>query len=145
LSASTILPPNTMHRHAVAPRVVHRHGGVLQADHAMADHRDRLALHLGVALPHVHGDLLVRTGENSRALVAWRRLMHGLVQAAEARGASSSPDSRSSSDLKTSTMKSPPLEAWVTDSRVGGWVSAASCRGPGAAALRLALGATACA
>src|SRR5436190_7519826 len=50
-----------------------------------------------------------------------------------------------SSDLNTSTMKSPPLEDCVTDSLVGGWVSAASCAGPGTAALRLALGATACA
>ena len=30
-------------RHAVAPRVVHRHGGVLQTDHAMARHGNRLA------------------------------------------------------------------------------------------------------
>src|SRR5262245_60758794 len=50
-----------------------------------------------------------------------------------------------SSDLNTSTMKSPPLDDCVTDSLVGGWVSAASCAGPGTAALRLGLGATACA
>src|SRR5262245_27055812 len=42
-------------------------------------------------------------------------------------------------------MKSPPLEDCVTDSLVGGWVSTASCAGPGTAAFRLALGATACA
>ena len=37
-------------RHAVAPRVVHRHGGVLQTDHAVARHGNRLAFHLGIAL-----------------------------------------------------------------------------------------------
>jgi hypothetical protein len=50
-----------------------------------------------------------------------------------------------SSDRKTSTMKSPPLEDCVTESLVGGWVSTASCAGPGTAAFRLAFGATACA
>src|SRR5690348_8204166 len=40
------------------------------------------------------------------------------------------------SELKTSTMKSPPLEVWFTGSAAGGTVSAATCRGPGMAALR---------
>ena len=73
-------------RHAVAPGVVHRHGGVLQADHAVADHGDRLAFDLGVALRHVDGDLLVRAGEDFGLVVA-AVVEHGLVQAAEARGA----------------------------------------------------------
>src|SRR3954454_17202920 len=50
-----------------------------------------------------------------------------------------------SSVLKTSTMNSPPLDDCVTLSMVGGWVSAASCAALGAAALRFALGAVACA
>jgi hypothetical protein len=73
-------------RHAVAPGVVHRHAGVLQADHAMADHGERLARHLGVALSHVDRDLLMRTGDDlglGVAAVVDQRLM----QAAEARGA----------------------------------------------------------
>ncbi len=74
------------HRHAVAPGVVHRHGGVLQADHAMADHGERLALNLGVALPHMHRDLLVRTGEDL-GLRVLGVVDDRLMQAAEARGA----------------------------------------------------------
>src|SRR5262249_20570232 len=42
-------------------------------------------------------------------------------------------------------MKSPPLEVWFTGSLVGASVSTAICRGPGTAALRLGLGAGACA
>src|SRR5262249_36051582 len=40
-----------------------------------------------------------------------------------------------SSVLKTSTMKSPPLELWFTGSAGGGIVSAAASFGPGGAAL----------
>src|SRR5262249_30645128 len=50
-----------------------------------------------------------------------------------------------SSDRKTSTMKSPPLDDCVTDSLVGGWVSTATWMGPGTAAFRSPLGAAACA
>ena len=51
-------------RHAIAPGVVDRHGGVLQPDHAVADHRHRLAFDLGVAVRHRDRDLLVRAGED---------------------------------------------------------------------------------
>ena len=50
-----------------------------------------------------------------------------------------------SSVFITSTMKSPPLELWVTGSFTGGVVSTAICRGPGGSALRLARGAATCA
>src|SRR6266849_6317063 len=42
-------------------------------------------------------------------------------------------------------MKSPPAELCVTGSLTGGSVSAASCMGPGTAALRLGRGAATCA
>src|SRR5690348_8808398 len=50
-----------------------------------------------------------------------------------------------SSVLMTSTMKSPPLEVWLTGSLLGGWVSTATCRGPGGSALISARGAATCA
>src|SRR5271165_6458208 len=50
-----------------------------------------------------------------------------------------------SSVRRTSTMKSPPLEVWLTGSLVGGSVSTAICFGPGTAALRFGLGAETCA
>jgi hypothetical protein len=74
-----------VHRHPVAPGIVQRHAGVLQADRAVADHGDRLAFDLGVALRHVDGDLLVRAGEDFRLVAAV--VDDRLVQAAEARGA----------------------------------------------------------
>ena len=43
--------------------------------------------------------------------------------------------------LNTSTMKSPPLEVWLTGSRSGGRVSTAIWIGPGAAAFMAARGA----
>src|SRR5262249_36761025 len=48
-----------------------------------------------------------------------------------------------SSDFITSTMKSPPLDDWVTGSFSGALVSTAIWRGPGGSALRLARGAVA--
>ena len=72
--------------HAVAPGIVHGHGGVLQADDAMADHGHRLAFDLGVAMTHRDRDFLVRTGENLRLDVA-AVIDDGFVETAEARGA----------------------------------------------------------
>ena len=72
-------------RHAVAPGVVHRHGGVLQADDAVTRHRDRLAFDLGVALRHVDGDVLVHAGDDFGLVVAV--IDDGFVQAAIARRA----------------------------------------------------------
>jgi hypothetical protein len=72
--------------HAVAPGIVHGHGGVLQADDAVADHGQRLAFDLGVAVAHGHRDFLVRAGENLRLDVA-AVVDDGFVQTAEARGA----------------------------------------------------------
>ena len=74
------------HRNAVAPGVVQRHGGVLQADHAVANHGHRLALDLGVALRHVHRDLFVRAGEDFGFGIA-AVVEHRLMQTAETRRA----------------------------------------------------------
>jgi hypothetical protein len=73
-------------RHAIAPSIVHGHGGMLEADDAVADHGQRLAFDLGVAMAHRHRDFLVRTGENLRLDVA-AMVDDGFVEAAEARGA----------------------------------------------------------
>ena len=73
-------------RHAVAPGIVERHRGVLQADHAVAHHRHRLAFDLGVAVRHGDRDLLMRTGEDlGLGIVAV--IDHGFLDAAEARRA----------------------------------------------------------
>ncbi len=73
-------------RHAIAPGIVERHRGVLQADHAVAHHGHRLAFHLGVAVRHGDGDLLMGAGEDlGLGIVAV--IDHGLLDAAEARGA----------------------------------------------------------
>jgi len=72
-------------RHAVAPGVVHRHGGVLQADDAVARHRDRLAFDLGIALRQVDGDILMHTGDDFGFVAAV--IDDGFVQAAVARSA----------------------------------------------------------
>ncbi|GCC49418.1 hypothetical protein chiPu_0033577, partial [Chiloscyllium punctatum] len=71
---------------AITPGVVHRHRRVLQPDHAMADHGERLAFHLGVALAHMHRDLFMRAGDDLGLLVA-AMIDDRLVQAAEARRA----------------------------------------------------------
>ncbi len=73
-------------RHAVAPCVVHRHGGVLQADDAVAGHRNRLALHLGVALRHMDRGVLVHAGDDFGLGVA-AMIDDGFMQAAVARRA----------------------------------------------------------
>jgi hypothetical protein len=52
---------------------------MLQPDHAVADHGERL----GVALTHVHRDLFVRTGDDLGLGVA-AMVDHRLMQAAEA-------------------------------------------------------------
>src|SRR5215475_10156875 len=73
-------------RHPVAPGVVYRHGGVLQADHTVTDHGERLAFHLGVAVAHRHGDFLVRASEDFR-LEVLAVVDDGFVEATEARRA----------------------------------------------------------
>ncbi len=73
-------------RDAVAPGVVQRHAGMLEPDGAVAHHRHRLAFHLGVALRHVDGDLLVRAGEDF-GLRVLSVVDEGFVDAAECRGA----------------------------------------------------------
>ena len=72
-------------RDAVAPGVVDRHGGVLQADHAVTRHRHRLAFDLGVALRHMNSDVLVHAGDDFRLVVAV--IDDRFVQAAIARRA----------------------------------------------------------
>src|ERR1700730_1837567 len=71
--------------HAVTPGIVHRHGGMLQADDAVAGHGHGLAFDLGVALRHVHGDVLVHAGDDLGLVVGV--IDNRLVQAAVARGA----------------------------------------------------------
>ena len=72
-------------RHTVAPSVVDRHGRMLQADGAVTGHRNRRACDLGVALTHVHGDVLVHAGDDFRFVVAV--IEDGFVQTAIARRA----------------------------------------------------------
>jgi hypothetical protein len=72
-------------RHAVAPGVVHRHRRVLQADDAVAAHRHRLAFDFGVALRHMHADILVHASDDFRLVVAV--IDDRFVQAAIARRA----------------------------------------------------------
>jgi hypothetical protein len=72
--------------HPVAPGVVHRHRGVLQANHAVANHGHRLALDLGVALRHMDRDFLVRTGQDFRPGVA-AVIDDRFMKPAETRGA----------------------------------------------------------
>ena len=71
-------------RHAVAPGVVERHGGVVQADGAVREDAERLLLDLVVAVAHRHRDFLVRAGEEFGIDVA-AVIDQRLVQAAEAR------------------------------------------------------------
>src|SRR5438309_1131784 len=58
------------HGHAVAPAVVDRHRGVLQADGAVAEGHQRLARDLEVAVAHGDGGFLVRAGQEFGLLVA---------------------------------------------------------------------------
>ena len=74
------------HRHPVAPGVVQAHGGVLETDDAVADHRERLALDLGIAVRHLDRDLFMRAGQDLRLDVA-AVIDDRLVEPAEARGA----------------------------------------------------------
>ena len=74
-----------IHRHAVAPGIVHRHGGVLQPDGAVGAHAQRLALDLVVAVAHRDRNFLMRAGEEFRADIA-AVVDERLMQAAEARG-----------------------------------------------------------
>ncbi len=70
------------HRHAVAPRVVDAHGGVLQADRAVAQRHQRLAGDLEVAVRHADRGLLVHAGEelgHPVAAVVDQRLVDGAV------------------------------------------------------------------
>ena len=73
-------------RHPVAPGVVDRHGGVLQADRAVAQRHQRLAGDLEVAVRHADGGFLVHAGEEFRHLVV-AVVDQQLVQRAETRGA----------------------------------------------------------
>ena len=73
-------------RHAVAPGVVDRHRGVLQADRAVAERQQRLAGDLEVAVRHADRGFLMRAGEELRHLVA-AVVDQRLVDAAEARSA----------------------------------------------------------
>ena len=72
-------------RYPVAPGVVDRHRGVLQADRAMAGHGHRPALDFCVALRHGYRDLLVRAGEDLRPIAGV--VDDRFVQPAEARSA----------------------------------------------------------
>ena len=57
-------------RHAVAPRIVDSHRGVLEADRPVAQRHQRLAGDLEVAVGHADSGLLVRASEELRHLVA---------------------------------------------------------------------------
>ena len=46
------IPHHHVDRHAVAPRIVERHRGVLQADSAVRQNQHRLAFDLGIAIRH---------------------------------------------------------------------------------------------
>ena len=61
-----IVTAKDQHRHAVAPGVVDRHGGVLQADHAVNESHQRLAGRLEIAVAHADRGFLVHAGQELR-------------------------------------------------------------------------------
>ena len=73
------------HGNAVAPGVVDRHGGVLQADRAVDQRHDRFAGRLEVAMAHGNAGFLVRAGEEFRHRVL-AVIDQRLVETAVARG-----------------------------------------------------------
>ena len=126
-------------RHAVAPGVVHRHGGVLQADDAVTRHGERLALDLGIALRHVDGDVLVHAGDDFRLVVA-AVIDDGFMQAAVARRAVD----RQIFDVERLEHVDHEVAAargLIHRVLAGAMVSAAIWRGPGTAALNFSCGA----
>ena len=80
-----IVAADNEHRHAVAPGVVDRHGGVLQADHAVDQGHQRFAGRLKVAVAHGDAGFLVHAGEEFRHRVL-AVIDQQLVQSAVARG-----------------------------------------------------------
>ncbi len=72
------------HGNAVAPGIVDRHGRMLQADGAVAQHHQRLAGGLEVAMGHADRRFFVGAGDEFRLLVA-AVVDQRLVQGAEAR------------------------------------------------------------
>ena len=73
------------HRRAIAEGVVHRHRGMLQTDRAVAQHRQRHAFHLGVAMRHRRGDFFMHASDHFGLGVA-AVIDQRFVQAAIARG-----------------------------------------------------------
>ena len=80
-----IVAADDEHRHAVAPGVIDRHGGVLQADRAVDQRHDRLAGRLEIAVAHGDAGFLVRAGEEFRHRVL-AVIDQRFVDAAVARG-----------------------------------------------------------
>jgi hypothetical protein len=112
------------HRHPVAPGIIDRHRGVLQADGAVAQRDQRLAGDLEVAVRHADRRFLVRAGEVFRHLVAAvvdQRLVDGAEAGGTVRG-----QYLMSSVLITSTMKSEPATPPIRGSSFGVAVSAAA-------------------
>ena len=72
------------HRHAIAPGVEHRHGGVHQPDVGMYRAHHRLAGHLGIAMGDGDGCFLVQTEQHLRLRIA-EIIDDAVVQAAIAR------------------------------------------------------------
>ena len=72
------------HRHAIAPRIEDRHGGVHQPDIGMHRRRHRLAGHLGVAVRDCDRALLVQAEQHLRRGIA-EVIDEAVVQAAIAR------------------------------------------------------------
>ena len=81
-----IVAANDDDRHAVAPRVVDRHGRVLQSDDAVHQGQQRLARDLEIAVRHGDGRFFVHASDVFRHLVA-AVVDQRLMQRAETRGA----------------------------------------------------------
>ena len=62
--------PEHQHRHAVAPGIEDRHGGMLQADDVVRDGHHRAAGRLGIAMRDRHGDLFVAALDHLRLAIA---------------------------------------------------------------------------
>ncbi|MEA2824075.1 MAG: hypothetical protein QOF03_557 [Alphaproteobacteria bacterium] len=72
------------HRHAIAERVVDRHGGMLQPDRAMGADQHRLVLDLGIAMRERDRGFLMRRGDEFRRDIL-AVVQHRFMQALEAR------------------------------------------------------------
>jgi len=93
-------------RGAVAPRIVHGHRGMLQADGAVAQSGGRFAGDLEIAMAHRDRGFLMHAGDEFRLLVA--AVIDDRFMDAAAGGGRVREHEIDLDDFRTSTMKSDP-------------------------------------